>query len=296
MLRADAMSLVACATDGDVIVKPWNGASRDVFSFNVGKDVQCMKLVPGGRTIAVGGNEHILQLWDLERGQQTFAARNVKHNKLDMRVPVWVTGLDFVGDQGAHDGNTVVTVTGHGHIRVYDARAQRRAVKSMTVPDAPHMTAVASVNPLSTNRWAVVSDTMGNVGRVDLGKMKLMNKYGGFSGSVRSIVVDDSRSFVASCGLDRRVHVHHVESKASVCNVYVKQWLNCAAFFKDDGWYERTVEAARSDGTLARGDGRSDDDEEEADSDDEDVWRQLDESQRAIEEGKAQVLESTKIF
>ena len=41
-----SMSL-ACATDGDVIVKPWNGASRDVSSFNVGKDVGCMKLVPG---------------------------------------------------------------------------------------------------------------------------------------------------------------------------------------------------------------------------------------------------------
>ena len=296
MVRGSSMSLVACATDGDVIVKPWNGASRDVSSFNVGKDVGCMKLVPGGSKIAVGGNEHLFQLWDLETGQQTFASRNVKHDKLDMRVPVWVTGLDFVADQGIHDANTVVTATGHGHIRLYDARAQRRAVKTMSVPDSPHMMTVASVNPRSASRWAIVSDTMGNVGRVDLGKMKLINKYGGFSGSVRSIAVDDSRSFIASCGLDRRVHVHHVESKATVCSVYVKQWLNCAAFFEDDGWYARAVAGEDYSGQA---DASGDDDDDRDDSDDEDVWRKLDEAAnaRSRKEKRAEkVLESDGDF
>ena len=141
----------------------------------------------------------------------------MKHDKLDMRVPVWVTGLDFVADQGIHDANTVVTATDTATSRLYDARAQRRAVKTMSVPDSPHMMTVASVNPRSASRWAIVSDTMGNVGRVDLGKMKLINKYGGFSGSVRSIAVDDSRSFIASCCLDRRTCMSTTSSQRPQC-------------------------------------------------------------------------------
>jgi len=270
----DDGNMVACAADGQVIVKDWQDEEKDASRFNVGEKVAAMKLAHGGDRIAVGGNEHLLELWDIEKGSSVFKARNVKHDKLDMRVPVWITDLDFVADQGQHTGNVIACVSGYGHIRIYDARAQRRAVRTMTVKDAPHMMSVASVNPRSVHQWAVVSDTMGNVGRVDLGTMKLMNKYSGFSGSVRSVTVDPSRSFVASCGLDRRIHVHHIESKKTVCSVYAKQWLNCAIFFQDGGWYESSISSiSKRDGEDEASDGQE--------SDDEDVWRQLDEANAA---------------
>ena len=74
------------------------------------------------------------------------------------------------------------------------------------------------------------------------------------------------------------MHVHHVESKATVCSVYVKQWLNCAAFFEDDGWYARAVAGEDYSGQA---DASGDDDDDRDDSDDEDVWRKLDEAANA---------------
>ena len=49
--------------------------------------------------------------------------------------------------------------------------------------------------------------------RIDLGTMKLIGGYKGIGGSIRSLDVHPHLPYVASCGLDRCVRVHHVESR-----------------------------------------------------------------------------------
>ena len=46
--------------------------------------------------IAVGGKENDLKLWNLEQKTCTFAAKNVKPDKLHLRVPVWISDLDLL--------------------------------------------------------------------------------------------------------------------------------------------------------------------------------------------------------
>lgn len=46
---------------------------------------------------ATGGREKDLCVWDLEAGKEVFVARNVKHDKLDMQVPIWITDLAVRG-------------------------------------------------------------------------------------------------------------------------------------------------------------------------------------------------------
>jgi hypothetical protein len=50
---------------------------------------------------ATGGREKDLCVWDLEVGKEVFVARNVKHDKLDMQVPIWITDL-AVRSSGCH--------------------------------------------------------------------------------------------------------------------------------------------------------------------------------------------------
>lgn len=59
------------------------------------------RLHPGAPILAVGGREHDLQLWDITTGTKIFQARNVANDHLDRRMPVWITGMQFIPRQCA---------------------------------------------------------------------------------------------------------------------------------------------------------------------------------------------------
>ena len=57
------------------------------------KSLLKMKLVPNSSKIITAGKEHDLQIWDLNKPltQPIFRAKNVPNDKLELRVPIWVT-------------------------------------------------------------------------------------------------------------------------------------------------------------------------------------------------------------
>src|SRR5258708_6297714 len=80
---------------------------------------------------ATGGKENDLKVWDAQTGAATFRAKNVPHDDLDMRVPVWITDFAWIDDSAGAAARTIVTCTAYNHVRVYDARdGQRRPVRS----------------------------------------------------------------------------------------------------------------------------------------------------------------------
>ena len=57
----------------------------------------------------------------------------MRPDKLQLRVPVWVTQISFVPEV---DSSSLVAVgTGHHQIRLYDTRAQRRPLYSQEFGD-----------------------------------------------------------------------------------------------------------------------------------------------------------------
>jgi ribosome biogenesis protein NSA1 len=76
--------------------------------------------------IALGGRERELGLWDVGRGEATWAARNVPHDMLDLRQPVWVTAARFMSSP-----HVLAVGTAYKQLRVYDVRADRRPVRQM---------------------------------------------------------------------------------------------------------------------------------------------------------------------
>lgn len=82
-----------------------------------------------------GGDEKDLILWDINSVKASekssieetvsvfdpvWKAKNVAHDNLDMRQPVWITDLQFLDPIGDH--NKIVVGTGYGQIRLYDIK------------------------------------------------------------------------------------------------------------------------------------------------------------------------------
>jgi ribosome biogenesis protein NSA1 len=76
-------------------------SGKECVRWQVGGDVCAAALDNRGdrNRFAVGGKEHLLSVWDIETQQRTFKARNVPHDFLELRVPVWIQALCWVGSK-----------------------------------------------------------------------------------------------------------------------------------------------------------------------------------------------------
>jgi len=55
-----------------------------------------MRGAPSGLRLAYGGKENELQLFDIAAEKVEWTAKNVPHNFLDLRLPVWITDVQFL--------------------------------------------------------------------------------------------------------------------------------------------------------------------------------------------------------
>jgi ribosome biogenesis protein NSA1 len=215
------------------IVAVWTcGEDEDgAVKFSAGDNLWAMtQNMSTPNIIATGGKEVPLKLWDLNKpGEAVFAAKNVKNDWLNLRVPVWVTKIQFLSD-----GRRVVTGTGHNQIRVYDSKVQKRPVIDFDF--LKHPLTGLSVCPQRDDQ-VMVANTFGDLGLVDLRKKKTVQLYKGFSGGITDIACHASAPVVVSCSIDRHVRVHDINTKALVDNFYVKSRLNCLLL--SDDWPER---------------------------------------------------------
>ena len=77
-----------------------------------------------------------LAVWQLERGEASFKARNLPNDNLDLAIPIWTTDVHWVPQQP----NQLLTSTGfvqfrlRGEVRLYDVAAGRRPQARAVAP------------------------------------------------------------------------------------------------------------------------------------------------------------------
>lgn len=115
----------------------------------------------------------------------------------------------------------------------------------------------------------VVGNTHGTLALLDIRKGKLVHLFKGFAGSIRSIKCHATQPVVASCGLDRFLRVHDINTKELTHKKYLKSRLNCLLLSRKE-WSKDSTEVA-ADSLV---DNVTEDNEENSDraSDAEDVW------------------------
>lgn len=219
-------SLITCVESG--LLKVWKEGSTDTVEVNVGNGVCRMQQNSSQRhRVATGGKENPLKVWDLERPDKAiFTAKNVAHDWLDMRVPMWVRDIGFIPDS-----DKIVTCTGHHQVHVYDpSTPQRRPVLEAQFGEYP-LTALSLTANQST---VVVGNTHGELAILDLRKGLVCGSLKGLSGAVRGLQCHPSLPLVASCGLDRFLRVHSLEDRSLQHKVYLKSRLNCVLLSSRD--------------------------------------------------------------
>lgn len=105
-------ALVTCVESGQLRV--WKDeSSTHVVEIDAGKSVCRMRQNASQRhTVATGGKENGLKVWDLERPDKPiFVAKNLRNDWLDLRQPEWVRDLAFMPDS-----DKIVTCTGHHQV------------------------------------------------------------------------------------------------------------------------------------------------------------------------------------
>ncbi|XP_066904847.1 WD repeat-containing protein 74 [Halyomorpha halys] len=202
------------------LVKLWREGS-DPLTINTGGPLERVRPSPHhSNIIATGGKENDLKLWDTQTGEQTFSAKNVRHDDLELRVPVWITDMAFILNT-----RKVAVTTRHGYVRLYDpSTCTRRPVVSVQVPEQ----ALTCISCSSKEHHVIVGSGSGQMNLVDLRSRGLvMNKYKGFVGGIKAIACSEEEPYIASVSLDRHFRVHHLYTKELLLKEYMQSKLTC---------------------------------------------------------------------
>jgi len=269
--------VVTCTEKG--LLKLWKPKEDDIAVYDeacatekqVGSDIRTVVTNTTCTLLATGGQENDLKLWNVENfSKPVFAAKNVRNDFLNLRVPVWVTAAQFLKDSE----NEIVVGTGNHTVRTYDTRVKRRPVLDVTYHEHP----ITAISVTNDNKTVVVGNSAGFVGEVDLRTGLQVGGFKGICGGIRDIVCHETQPYMVVCGLDRFVRVYDLKSRRLEKKVYLKSNLNCLSVTSDE------LQLTHESQEVGRK--RTKEEDEEADikeeEEDEGVW----ESMQVVKEKK----------
>ncbi|KAJ8704167.1 hypothetical protein PYW07_013461 [Mythimna separata] len=208
--------LLAAVSSG--VVRIWSKKTEDIVQ--VGK-VDRMRMCADDSTVfGTGGEENDLKIWRIGEAAPTFVAKNLAHDWLQLRRPVWVSDLVFLRGEG---GRLAAVCSRHGYVRLYDTRAQRRPVVSV---DFENMAATCITNSFD-ERQVLVGFGRGQLHQVDLRGGKPDKGYKGAAGAIADIAVVSGTRLIVSVSLDRQLRVHSHASKELLYHQYLTSKLSC---------------------------------------------------------------------
>ncbi|KAG2379497.1 hypothetical protein C9374_006614 [Naegleria lovaniensis] len=194
--------------------------------------------------VAVAGNNNLMKIWDVETQKCVFKAKNVPHDHLNMKQPIWDNGICYLGSgHGSEDernqqlgehsfGNLICTRTAYHQVRYFDRRAQERPIHQYTFEDH-NFTAMA---PSSQNIWEVVVGTaIGKMFKYNFTERsnKKIHVYRKIAGSVRDIKFHPNKKLICCVSADRYLRVYEQETRELLHSTYLMQRLNCLLLTND---------------------------------------------------------------
>lgn len=208
-----------------------------------------------------------------------FAAKNVKNDHLDLRIPIWITNILFFKNDSKNNYK-VLTSTHYGHLRIYDSTHGRKPMKNYQVSQDPILTLtfsdegqkeviITGPNSLIAKYSLTLIDekafktNSATAGEIVKAVPKLLGKYtGGNTGA--SYAVEVLENVVAVAGLDRYLRVFDVESRELLARVYLGVEVSSLIVLDDEDEEEEEVKRKR----------------EAEVEEDEELWNQLDKEKK----------------
>ncbi len=214
--------------------KDLGGGEQSVSCLRMDPDfTMYLPMCPGA--VAVGGKENDLTIWennasncddmnDVREYDMTlaFEARNVKDDELSLRVPVWVSDIQFIERYPAQ-GYYVAVCTRYRHVRIYDADKSRRPVISVEVGDSP------LVSMLLGNNWGefYLSDSHGKVFCYSTLEKRILYQFKGGTGAVTGLASKDNT--LATVSLDRYLRAYDTKTHEMTAKVFLETKMTSVA-------------------------------------------------------------------
>lgn len=220
--------LVSCSAGGVLRVHSQDGGGAawgTVASWKAGgagKLAAGAACVGGGRW-AAGGDGLDVSVYDVSTGAVLFAAKPPPKDWLGMYVKVRVASLVWLGASAPE----LLLAGGEKEVRLFDLRAQRRAVRTWAVGEG----VVNALAVAPSGAALAAGDTHGRCALYDLPSGRLTGVLKGCAGSVRSLAWHPSGSHVAATGLDRFVRIFCARTRGGFkASLFVKQPCTAVAF------------------------------------------------------------------
>ncbi|EJD53025.1 hypothetical protein AURDEDRAFT_142097 [Auricularia subglabra TFB-10046 SS5] len=241
-----------------------------------------LRLSPDTKSFASGGEEVELSVWDLERSftaedapprsalkkrkqdellhpAETWRAKNVPYDSLNLRVPVQISSLTFLGND-----HELLTGTSFGAVRRYDTRAARKPVANWTNVIAKEGS-IRRVERGVSEHDVFVSDERGQLFALDIRNGKQLYSYKGIGGTVSSFAMDGTQH-ILSASMDHYARLHSTAAPPATAGRNLDARGDTLVKFYTQDFI--TAVTAASPGTPAGG---SKEDEEVGDE----IWEQL---------------------
>ncbi|KAG5360076.1 Ribosome biogenesis protein [Yarrowia sp. B02] len=244
-------------------------------------------LYPG--KIAVGGKERDLEVfeWTVKGSEATvkseFQGRNVKATDIDMRVPVWISGILF--QKAEKGGFRVITATRLGQIRVYESSHGKRPRWDFKVTNDPLRTLAPGLDDsnvvssdahsltfkfnFATNEKIVLKNKNNNQNKEHNRKAPCtVEKFPGSLGAVLHLVTTDN-GLLATVGLDRYLRIFDLESTECTAKMFVGTQVSSLLFVDTE---RKTAEEKHV--------------EETAEKEDDELWNDLEKVEKKSKKRK----------
>lgn len=266
----------------------------------------------GEIVFAVGGEDNLVKLFKLqdnfEKLEMIWEAKNVKNDRLDMKVPIWPVSLKFLDPKPNDTDDTdklnyqFVVITHYSHLGIYQTQHGKKPLKYIDLlPNREPLSTLELVNINGdaedefeltkmgnlksndlTNFQFITSDLKKNVMRFNE-TGRLLGKYGktDIVGASSYIQFVHGTNYLLQGGLDKYLRVFDVTTLKTLVKVYVGSKINYIELLDD---IELEVPQADTNTTTETKDAkkkRSIRALEETEDDAESLWESLESSKKS---------------
>lgn len=96
---------------GEVSLLPFDGKEEVLINAGENLNRMCQSCMQKN-IIATGGLENRLKLFDIEKQKLIFSEKNLPHDWLELRIPIWISDLNFMPGT-----RQIATVGRYGHVK-----------------------------------------------------------------------------------------------------------------------------------------------------------------------------------
>ncbi|ODV97063.1 hypothetical protein PACTADRAFT_48828 [Pachysolen tannophilus NRRL Y-2460] len=232
--------IYSCTQGGKITIIDPEDLNKKQKNYSVKSPVCAFIAHPLQKNIfAYGGQENDLKIISLipKKNDDSefelkiiFQGKNVKNDKLDLRVPIWISKIMFIDITVTGDTYKLITATRYGQIRKYDTSHGRKPIADFKVSEKPLLTLSRTDNP----NEIICSDTHVTTAKFDISNGKLIGKYKGAVGSIQSLNSYLEGNLLVTGGLDRYVRVFDLDSREQIAKIYIGSQISCVMMLDDE--------------------------------------------------------------